>query len=317
MDPGPTDRNRISQRAYEIFEARGGHHGHDLDDWLQAESELNRTHTGAIESLIGPIELRTQQAVRALQRLPFCYICGQAFQNGDVKNRDHVPPSTLFLVPDRNFPLILPTHYNCNHDRHLEDQTIGQLVGILHEQAPDPEHLRMQLIAGIAADGQLFVAAGGFDLRAIIRRWVLGFHAALYREFLNAGQAFMTFPPLAEGNRDNLEIERVPEIIPEVVRAIRFNRSLGKVDRLLTRNGKCVYECVWMESDAPGTWFCAYALDLYGWVHLGDIDRFGRRGCVGMYVRADGTVPDHGVRGDRHPNDYQPDDPLDPFPVNQ
>jgi Protein of unknown function (DUF2934) len=303
MDPRPTGHDRISQRAYEIFEARGRHHGHDLDDWLQSEREM-------------PIELRTQQAVRALQRLPFCYICGQPFQNGDVKNRDHVPPSTLFLVPDRNFPLILPTHYNCNHDRHLEDQTIGQLVGILHEQAPDPEHLRMQLIAGIAADGQLFVAAGGFDLRATIRRWVLGFHAALYREFLNAGQAFMTFPPLAEGNRDNLEIERVPEIIPEVVRAIRFNRSLGKVDRLLTRNGKCVYECVWMESDAPGTWFCAYALDLYGWVHLGDIDRFGRRGCVGMYVRADGTVPDHGVRGDRHPDDYQPDDPLDPFPVN-
>ena len=50
----------------------------------------------------------------------------------------------------------------------------------LHEQAPDPEHLRLRLIAGIAADGRLFVAAGGFDLRAIIRRWVLGFHAALY-----------------------------------------------------------------------------------------------------------------------------------------
>jgi hypothetical protein len=32
----------------------------------------------------------------------------------------------------------------------------------------------------------------------------------------------------------------------------------------MTRNGKCVYECVWIESDTPGTWFCAYALDLYG-----------------------------------------------------
>ena len=180
MNPRPTGHNRISQRAYEILETGGRHHGHDLDDWLQAENELNGTHTDAIESLIVPIELRTQQAVRALQRLPFCYICGQPFQNGDVKTRDHVPPSALFLVPDRNFPLILPTHYNCNHDRHLEDQTIGQLVGILHEQAPDPEHLRLRLIAGIAADGRLFVAAGGFDLRAIIRRWVLGFHAALY-----------------------------------------------------------------------------------------------------------------------------------------
>jgi HSP20 family protein len=32
----------ISQRAYEIFEGQGASHGHDLDDWLQAESELLR-----------------------------------------------------------------------------------------------------------------------------------------------------------------------------------------------------------------------------------------------------------------------------------
>ncbi len=34
--------DEIAQRAYEIFEARGGEPGHDLDDWLQAESELLR-----------------------------------------------------------------------------------------------------------------------------------------------------------------------------------------------------------------------------------------------------------------------------------
>ena len=153
-----------------------------------------------------------------------------------------------------------------NHDRHLEDQTIGQLVGILHNQAPDPEHLRMQLMAGIAADGQPVVAAGGFDLRAIIRRWVFGFHAALYGEFLNAGQQFMTFPPLAEGDKDTGQIQAVHAIVPEIVRVLRFNRGLGKVDRVVTRNEKCAYECVWIESDAPGVWFCAYALDLYGWV---------------------------------------------------
>ncbi len=30
----------IANRAYELFLARGGQHGHDLDDWLQAEQEL-------------------------------------------------------------------------------------------------------------------------------------------------------------------------------------------------------------------------------------------------------------------------------------
>ena len=30
----------ITRRAHELFEARGGEHGRDLEDWLQAKSEL-------------------------------------------------------------------------------------------------------------------------------------------------------------------------------------------------------------------------------------------------------------------------------------
>jgi hypothetical protein len=30
----------IARRACELYESRGGEHGHDLDDWLQAEREL-------------------------------------------------------------------------------------------------------------------------------------------------------------------------------------------------------------------------------------------------------------------------------------
>ena len=30
----------IRKRAYELYEQRGGGHGHDVADWLQAESEL-------------------------------------------------------------------------------------------------------------------------------------------------------------------------------------------------------------------------------------------------------------------------------------
>jgi hypothetical protein len=32
--------DEIAQRAYELYMARGGAHGNDLDDWLIAESEL-------------------------------------------------------------------------------------------------------------------------------------------------------------------------------------------------------------------------------------------------------------------------------------
>jgi hypothetical protein len=32
----------VERRAYEIYQARGGSHGSDLDDWLQAERELRQ-----------------------------------------------------------------------------------------------------------------------------------------------------------------------------------------------------------------------------------------------------------------------------------
>lgn len=38
---GPT-RQDIARRAYEIYLRRGGTHGYDIEDWLQAEQELAR-----------------------------------------------------------------------------------------------------------------------------------------------------------------------------------------------------------------------------------------------------------------------------------
>lgn len=33
-------REQIAQRAYELYQQRGGEHGRDLEDWLTAEREL-------------------------------------------------------------------------------------------------------------------------------------------------------------------------------------------------------------------------------------------------------------------------------------
>jgi hypothetical protein len=43
-----TERD-IARRAYELYLARDGEHGHDVEDWLQAEHELRATErsTGA------------------------------------------------------------------------------------------------------------------------------------------------------------------------------------------------------------------------------------------------------------------------------
>lgn len=32
----------VARRAYEIYQSRGGDHGADLDDWLEAERQLRR-----------------------------------------------------------------------------------------------------------------------------------------------------------------------------------------------------------------------------------------------------------------------------------
>ena len=37
----------IRQRAYEIYVGRGGTHGSDLDDWLQAERELKAKYNAS------------------------------------------------------------------------------------------------------------------------------------------------------------------------------------------------------------------------------------------------------------------------------
>ncbi len=39
--PDPIEREeQIRRRGYEFYEARGREHGHELDDWLQAEAEI-------------------------------------------------------------------------------------------------------------------------------------------------------------------------------------------------------------------------------------------------------------------------------------
>jgi hypothetical protein len=44
-------RQQIEVRAYELFEQRGREEGHDLDDWLQAESEITMPARSQIRGL--------------------------------------------------------------------------------------------------------------------------------------------------------------------------------------------------------------------------------------------------------------------------
>jgi ribosomal protein L7/L12 len=58
--------DRIAARAYELFLARGGQHGHHLDDWLAAEAELTqRTY----DVVLADPGRRTIEVVRAIREL--------------------------------------------------------------------------------------------------------------------------------------------------------------------------------------------------------------------------------------------------------
>src|SRR5262245_63270107 len=42
---------RIARRDHELYLARGGEHGRDIADWLQAERERSEEHTSELQSL--------------------------------------------------------------------------------------------------------------------------------------------------------------------------------------------------------------------------------------------------------------------------
>ncbi len=44
---GESRLNRIARRAYELYESRGGAHGFALEDWLQAEREIDAADDAA------------------------------------------------------------------------------------------------------------------------------------------------------------------------------------------------------------------------------------------------------------------------------
>jgi Protein of unknown function (DUF2934) len=44
----PNIEEEIRRRAYELFEARGGEDGQEVEDWLRAEEEIRGSKTNAV-----------------------------------------------------------------------------------------------------------------------------------------------------------------------------------------------------------------------------------------------------------------------------
>lgn len=258
------------------------------------------------------IELRTQKDLRAVQSLGFCCICGKAFEPGEERNRQHVPPKAMFAVSDRTPPVILPAHATCNEAQSLWDAMTAQLIGPLHGSHAAPEDLKLRYEVFRESGMGSFSALREFPLEGIIFRWARYFHAALYREYLpDAGGN--VFHPLPAGTFvDGRPVYEEQHISREVqTRFLKRQIKAGATDGLICYNGKCEYRCTWVNLDPPShhRTFCLFGLRLYNWEELGD-PRFGPMGCVGMY---EAPIPHGAARPTRIIVPVSNERPLDPF----
>ncbi len=109
-------------------------------------------------------EILTQKAARAAQKLPFCYLCGEPFDDarGRQNHPDHIPPKELFATEDRNFPIKVAAHQSCNNRLSDTDEVIGQLVAVVHGKYAKPERLRLDFKVVVdQASGAEYLGATG------------------------------------------------------------------------------------------------------------------------------------------------------------
>jgi hypothetical protein len=229
--------------------------------------------------------LRSHKDFQSVRKLEFCYLCGEPLADADAITGDHVPPRAIFAKEDRNPPLKLPVHNKCNQGESKDDEVVGQLVSLLHSTSTIPkEKQRFRAVAADLGDDQPFVGVTGIEFNRIIWRWVRGFHAALYQEFLPAGAFFsLTTPfPHADQVGEALKFEDLRIHQLEMALTLRQQIKYGMIDEILSCAGKCRFVCSWLTCD-DGSPFCLYGLRIYEWERLADTKRFPPRGCVGVY----------------------------------
>lgn len=174
--------------------------------------------------------------------------------------------------------LKLPTHCVCNHTHHQNDEKAGQLIALRRGQVPS--RLRF---AGFPDDGM--AAFVNLDIEGAAFRWVMGFHAALYREPMPRVARAGIFTPFVKGRRWGGQplFEVTTPQYHMIVETVRVNRERGNVDTLSCNNRQLTYECVWSQANTH-EWFCCFMLDICGWKDLGSTPQLGAREGAGMYV---------------------------------
>lgn len=226
--------------------------------------------------------------------LPFCYLCGETFGQSENRTKDHVPPRAVFGRDDlQSWPLILDAHERCNTHQSSLDQRTGQLLAPLTGRplAGSPQLITLHdFECGDEIAG--FGLVEGPDFVASIWRWVRGFHAALYREFLPASTHKAICTPFTEADFTGSTPTPRPPILDYVVttRYLARHHRLGSTDRVFCYNKKCRYLCVWSHTSL-GRPMCVFSLRLYAWSRLGRTAITQSRPCVGYYLANSDRAP--------------------------
>ena len=261
------------------------------------------------------VALLTQRDFRAVQELPFCYLCGKDFQTGDITDRDHVPPKGLFAKGDREPALILRSHRSCNSAQGDVDNKMGQLLKLKRGEAAS--NLRDRVLKFALFLRQRMGAVTNVPIDEAVWRWIRGFHAALYQQPFPVQRFGSLVTPFPRGQQSNnsVQVEDIKAQHLKFVELIKANRAQGSLDRICSNNDKLVYECVWVQMTAEGTtpWSCVFALNLYDWKDLGTVAPLPARGCAGCYLMPTGEKVPNGTAEMRSQIEFSNDDPLDPF----
>ncbi len=253
--------------------------------------------------------LVTQRQRRAVQNLPFCYLCGKDFVAGDATDKDHVPPKGIFAAKDRD-PLLLKSHKACNEAQTLDDEKIGQLIALRYRKVPKPENRRLQFALSPYGDA----AVRNLNIEKAVWRWIGGFYAALYQSSAVGIRGSLVTPFIkAKKVNGGYTIQPLRHQHATFVQMIKSNRIRGNLDRIRCNKGKLLYESMWCQTDNEGPWMCIFALDIYDWKDLGATQLSPPRGCAGSYVLPSGGVPPNASRGEIASIIIPTSDPLDPF----
>src|SRR5258707_1645301 len=173
--------------------------------------------------------LLPQADVRPAQQLRFCYLCGQLFADPRDNRPDQVPCSAIFAKEDRIFPLKVSSHLDCNRGLSSYDEVIGQLIAVIHGKhtSANKNKLKAVVLKNSESD-QVILGFKDTGLVAHIGRWVRGFHAALYHQFLpDEGTRWAVHPPFPLGQLegDDLKINEVLNQQALFVLIIKKNRA--------------------------------------------------------------------------------------------